>query len=280
MIALLAALALSSATPASDGPWRQLIAFTPTEERPDGASLWITDAAVLPADGPRSREMREAKELWVVSGATVGGQAITIKSRRYACGDGEIHTDAVAVYDREGRLLGTGPQSSGPDYPISHSADAEAYDAVCLGSRIAARGAVVATVADAVALAGPERVVETQTSLRYDVNYDGQDDTIRIAMRPHSMRHDVELVLSPNLNREINVVAAEQPLTGAVVERRIRPLERDRYLIACDMDEGVDVAPCQPDYVLAQRGVEIVTPGQPTVIVWLDQGKPRVARLP
>ena len=283
MLSLLAALSILTApaqAPEPEGPWRQLIRFQPTAERPDGASLWITDAAVLPPDGPRSRETREARELWVIHGATVGGQAWVVKSNRYDCADGPIFTDQVAAYARDGRLLGVGAQSGDPGYPQTHSAEAEAYDAVCSGSRVAARGAVVQSVAEAVALAGPERDVPTATELTYDVDYDGKDDAIRIAMRPHSMRHDVEIVLAKQANRTINIVAADQPPTGPLVQRAIRPLERDRYLTACAMNDGRDVTPCQPDYVLTQRGVEIVAPGQPTILVWLAEGEPHVARLP
>lgn len=282
MLSLVAALSLLSVPPLDEpaGPWRQLIRFQPDETYQDGASLWINEGAVLPPEGPRSRETRRARELWVVHGATVGDQAYVIKTNRFDCAEGLIYTDRVAAYDRAGRLLGEGIQSGEPSYPQTHSAEAESYHAVCSGSRIAEAGALAETTSEAVALAGPGREVQTSTELRHDVDYDEQDDTIRIAMRPHSMRHDVEIVLAKQANRPINIIAAEQPPTGPLVQRRIRPLERDRYLIACEMKDGRDVAPCRPDYVLVQRGVEVVTPGQPTILVWLAMGEPHVARLP
>lgn len=283
MLSLLAALSLSSAALAYDdptGPWRQLIRFQPSETYQDGISLWVTDAAVLPPEGPRSRDTREAQDLWVAHGAAVGGQAYVIKTNRYDCADGAIYTDRVAAYGRDGRFIAAGIQSGEPGYPQTHSAEAEAYYAICSGSRIAAAGALAKTTAEAVAVEGPGREIETATELRYDVDYDGEDDTIRISMRPHSMRHDVEIVLAKQANRPINIIAAQQPPTGPLVHRKIRPLERDRYLIACMMEDGRDVAPCQADYVLAQRGVEIVTPDQPTILVWLTLGEPHVARLP
>lgn len=286
MIAFLTALALlatpSEAPPtaSTDGPWRQIIRFVPTADTPDGVSLWISEGAVLPPEGPSSRDTREVKALWVAHGAVTGGQAYTVETSRFACADGLSHTDRVEVFSRDHRLLGhTGPAAE-PDYIQTHSAEAEIERAVCTGSRIAARGAVAATVADAVAQAGDEREVAPTAHLEHDVDYDGRPDTVRISMRPHSMRHDVEFVLASEGNRTINVVAADQPSSGPLVERRIRPLERDRYLIACRMADGRDVEPCVPDHVLAQRGVEIVTPGHPSIIVWLTQGEPSVARLP
>ncbi|RZJ16877.1 MAG: hypothetical protein EON91_11455 [Brevundimonas sp.] len=286
MIAWLAAFALTAAaseaapTITTEGPWRQLIRFEPTLHRPDGISLWISEGAVLPPDGPATRNVRAVKELWVAHGAITGGQAFVVRTNRYDCGGGAIHTDRIEVFGRDGRLLGDAGPVAEPEYIQTHSAEAEVERAVCTGSRIAARGAVAPTLTDAVARMGAEREVEAGQTLHFDVDYDGQPDTVSIAMRPHSMRHDVEFVLASQANRTINVVTAEQPATGPLVQRLIRPLERDRYLIACRMSEGRDVTPCVSDYPLVQRGVEVVTPGQPTVIVWLAEGEPHVARLP
>ena len=282
-LALFAVAALGLQTPraaATDGPWRRLIHFEPTAQSPDGVSLWVSEDAVLPPDGPSTREVRTVKELWVAQGAVVGGQAYVVKSNRYDCGEGSIHTDRVEAFARDGRLLGAAGPAADPDYIQTHSAEAEVERAVCSGSRIAARGAVAETVADAAALAGPERAVEPAMTARLDFDYDGREDVVRIDMRPHSMRHDVEFIAAVPGNRGINVVTAHQPPTGPLVQRLIRPLERDNYLIACRMEEGRDVLPCTPDYVLAQRGVEVVTPNQPTIIVWLTEGEPHVARLP
>jgi len=279
-LAALALVAVTPGTPTPDGPWRQLIRFEPTAEHSDGTSVWIAEDAVLPLDGPSSRDLRTVSELWVAHGAVVGGQAYVVKTNRYDCGQGSIHSDRMEAFARDGRLLGAAGPTPEPGYIQTHSAEAEVERAVCSGSRIAARGATAATVAEAVALAGPERVVEPASVARLDFDYDGQEDVVRIDMRPHSMRHDVEFIAAVPGNREINVVTAHQPPTGPLVQRLIRPLDRDRYLIACWMGDGGDVAPCVPEYVLAQRGVEVVTPGQPTIIVWLTQGEPHVARLP
>lgn len=281
MIAWFAALALlAPETPPTEGPWRQLIRFEPTAERPDGISLWISEGAVLPPEGPATRDPREVKELWITHGAVVGDQAYVVKTNRYDCGEGAIHVDQVEAFTRDGRLLGVAGPAAEPGYIQTHSAEAEVERAVCTGSRIAARGATAATVSDAVALAGPERIVEPAMTARLDFDYDGREDVVRIDMRPHSMRHDVEFIAADPGNRGINVVTAHQPATGPLVQRLIRPLERDNYLIACRMEEGRDVLPCTPDYVLVQRGVEVVTPDQPTILVWLTEGEPHVARLP
>lgn len=286
MIAWLAALALTTATSETpptaptEGPWRQIIRFQPTAERPDGISLWVSEGALLALDAPATRDVREVKELWVSHGAITGGQAVTVKTNRYDCADGSIYTDRIEVFARDGRLLGDAGPMAEPGYTQTHSAEAEVERALCTHSRLARQGAVAATLAEAAAQAGPEREIDPVRELQFDVDYDGQPDTVRIDMRPHSMRHDVEFVLAKQANRTINVVTAEQPPTGPLVHRLIRPLERDRYLIACRMQNGNDVAPCVPEYVLAQRGVEVVTPGHPTIIVWLTMDEPSVARLP
>jgi hypothetical protein len=287
MIALLAALALSGSVTAADvstgspdGPWRQIIRFEPTEANPDGTSVWVTEDSLLAPDAGRSSDVRPARELWVVHGAVTGGQAYVIKSNRYDCDAGDIHTDRVEAFTREGGLLGVAGPNPEPGYGMPHSAEAEVSWAVCRDSERARRGATAPAVAQAIALAGPDTTAPPTASLSFDVDYDGQDDHIRIAMRPHSMRHDVEFALSSRPARSLNVVVAEQPPSGPLVERLIRPLERDRYLIACRMDQGHDVSPCVPEYVLAQRGVEVVTPGHPTIIVWLTMGERSVARLP
>ena len=139
----------------------------------------------------------------------------------------------------------------------------------------------MASVAEATADAATgEGLAEPVTELQWDVDYDGQADIIRIHMRPHSMRHDVEFILAKDPTRPITVITAEQPPTGPLVQRGIRPLERDRYLTACAMDQGADVQPCEAAWPLVQRGVEVVAEGRPTILVWLVSGEPHVARLP
>ncbi|MDQ8027692.1 MAG: hypothetical protein REJ23_03125 [Brevundimonas sp.] len=279
---LLTLIALLGLSPEGQdqGPWRELIRFEATAEHPDGASLWITDAAVIAPDGPARRDVREASELWVVHGQTVGAQAYTVVTRRYDCSESEMFADKASAFTRDGRLLGSSSPTSEPDYPQTHSAEAEAFDAVCTGSRRAARGRIVSTTAEAVAGAAEAELAEATEMVSVDLDYDGVPDTVRIAMRPHSQRHDVEIVLARQPNRTINVVAMEQPPAGPIVERRLRPVERDRYVTACRMTDGRDQTPCRAEYRLVQRGVEIVSAGYPSVLVWLEDAEPKVARLP
>ena len=186
----------------------------------------------------------------------------------------------VQVFDAAGLMLGRASVDEAV-YAIPHSAESLISDAVCRGSPYLYDKPVVATRAEATAPAGSSAALpEPADAVRWDVDYDGQDDFISIAMRPHSYRHDVEFVLAKTPNRSLNVITANQLATGPLAERRIRPLQRDRYLTACDMVEGRDVEPCVARYPLVQRGVEVVTEGQPTILVWLVSGEPHVARLP
>lgn len=280
MIAWLAALVLLSPTPeVDDGPWRQLIDFNPTAEQPDGASLFLLEADMLPQGTPRSWDTRSARHVWVNHGAVVGGQAYTVIDSAFDCAGGAV-TRTVRAYDAGGRPLGQAHPNE-ETHPVPHSAEHMIWDAVCMGSPYLYDKPVVATLADAAAdAATSEGLTEPTDQLQWDVDYDGQADIIRIHMRPHSMRHDVEFILAKDPTRPINVITAEQPPTGPLVERRIRPLERDRYMIACAMDQGRDIEPCVAGYPFVQRGVEVVTEGQPTIIVWLVNGAPHVARLP
>lgn len=264
----------------SDGPWRQLIDFVATEDARNGVSLWVANDAVLAPESPARRDVSQVEELWVAEGRTVGGQAYTIIRRRYECGESAMFVEDVAAFTRTGRLLASTGPSPEPDYPQSHSAEAEAFDAVCTGSRRAARGRVIDTTAEAVADSREDLLPEPTAQVSLDLDYDGAPDTVRIAMRPHGHRHDVEIVLAKAPNRTMNVVAVEQPATGPLVERGLRPVERDRYVTACRMTDGRDEPPCRAEYRLVQQGVEIVAPGQSSVLVWLEAGEPKVARLP
>ena len=280
MIAWLAALALLSPAPeAGDGPWRQLIDFNPTAEQPDGASMFLLEADMLPQGTPRSWDTRSARYVWVNHGAVVGGQAWTVIDSAFDCAGGAV-TQTVRAYDAEGRPLGEAHPNE-VSHPVPHSAEHMVWDAVCMGSPYLYDKPVVATLAEATRDAATgEGLAELTSEFQWDVDYDGQSDIVRIAMRPHSMRHDVEFILAKDPTRPINVITAEQPPTGPLVERRVRPLDRDRYMIACAMDQGRDVTPCEPAHAFVQRGVEVVAEGQPTIIVWLVSGEPHVARLP
>lgn len=72
----------------------------------------------------------------------------------------------------------------------------------------------------------------------------------------------------------LTTAASEPSPTASTEGAWIRPLERDRYPITGRMKDENDVAPCAPEYVLAQRGAEVVT------LVRLTMGEPSVARLP
>jgi hypothetical protein len=280
MLGVLAALALTvPAADPQDGPWRQLIDFTPTAERPDGTSLFLLEADMLPEGSPARRDERPVRYLWVNHGAVVGDQAVTLVTGTTDC-DGGIRMQTVQVFDASDRLLGETAVDE-TVHGIPHSAEGLITDAVCRGSPYLYDKPVVATRAEATADAATgEGLAGPGDAVRWDVDYDGQDDIIRIQMRPHSMRHDMEFILAKDLSRAINVVTAHQPPTGPLVERRIRRLERGRYLTACDMVEGRDVEPCVARYPLVQRGVEVVTEGHPTILVWLVSDVPHVARLP
>lgn len=280
MLGVLAALALVvPAADPRDGPWRQLIDFTSTAERPDGTSLFLLEADMLPEGSPARREEHPVRYLWVDHGAVVGDQAVTLITGTTDC-DGSIRMQQVQVFDAEGRMLGEATIDE-VVHAIPHSAESLITDAVCRGSPYLYDKPVVATLAEATADAATgEGLAEPGDSVRWDVDYDGQDDIVRIQMRPHSMRHDVEFILAKDPTRPINVVTAHQPPTGPLAERRIRPLERGRYLTACDMAEGRDIEPCVARYPLVQRGVEVVTEGHPTILVWLINGEPHIARLP
>lgn len=280
MLLTLVALLGLSPEGQEEGAWRQLIRFEATAEQSDGVSLWVTDAAVLPPDGPERRDARRAQELWVVHGRTVGDQAYTIVTRRYECSQSAMFVENVTTFTRDGRRLGGAGPLSEPEFRQTHSAEAEAFDAVCSGSRLAARGQVAGSIADAVAQSSSVADPEASTEVVLDVDYDGDPDTIRLAIRPHSHRHDVEIVLARQPNRVINIVAVEQPASGPIVERGLRPVERDRYVTACRMNDGRDETPCRTEFRLVQRGVEVVAPDQPSVLVWLEEGEPQVARLP
>lgn len=280
MISVLAALALLVPAPdPQDGPWRQLIDFTPTAEQPDGTSLFLLEADMLPQGSPSRQEERPVRYLWVEHGAVIGDQAVTLVTGTTDC-DGEIRMQQVQVFDAGGRMLGEATIDE-VVHAIPHSAESLISDAVCHGSPYLYDMPVVATRAEATAgAASSAGLGEPADALRWDVDYDGEDDFVSIAMRPHSYRHDVEFVLAKTPNRSLNVIAAEQLPSGSLLERRIRPLERDRYLTTCDMDQGEDVTPCVARYPLVQRGVEVVTEGQPTILVWLVNGEAHVARLP
>lgn len=284
MLSLLAALAIVTApqqAPEAAGPWRQLIRFQPSADNAEGVSLWILAADMAPAGAARSNDMRTAHELWVIDGPAAGDQAYSLRTNVLDCDQGGYQMRSVSAFRRDGTLLGTA--TGGGEYlpSIPHSAEALVWNVVCTDRPAARLGEAAETVADAVAQTGVSpSPAPAASQLQIDVDHDGLPDSVRVSMRPHSMRHDVEIVRAAEANRTINIVTAEQPASGPLVQRHIRPSRRARYVTACEMTEGRDVEPCSPAWVLAQQGVEVVGDRGPSILVWLQAGQPRVARLP
>src|SRR5690606_9949732 len=140
-------------------------------------------------------------------------QAVTVVDSAIDC-EGGVLMRTVRVFDADGRLLGEA-QPNAETYPVPHSAESLITDAVCRGSPYLYDKPVVGTLAEGAAdVATGEGLTEPTDQLQWDVDYDGRPDIIRIHMRPHSMRHDVEFILARDLTHPINVVTAEQPPAG------------------------------------------------------------------
>lgn len=118
---------------------------------------------------------------------------------------------------------------------------------------------------------------ELPKSVEADFDGDGVEDSARVGMRPHSMRHDLDFILN---GQGHSVIAAAQPNRGALVHRGARLAPPGAYAIACERHDGEDVAPCAPaEVVLAHPGVDLYAPGGLRVLVWRDGEAFRVARL-
>lgn len=121
---------------------------------------------------------------------------------------------------------------------------------------------------------------EPQTQIRLDLDGDGMVDRASAHMRPHSMRLDVEIVLAKQTNRTIDVLAVQQPPTGPLVYAKLRPAPAGRFNYACKRVENRDAEPCLAGAVeTSVNAIEVITPGQPDLLIWLEDGKPQVVRL-
>ncbi|HET9428671.1 MAG TPA: PPC domain-containing protein [Allosphingosinicella sp.] len=271
------------------GPWRQLIDYTPMPhdarqpERENGISLWVNEAAILPEGTMRATTSREAFALWIFHGtARAGSQAYRIDRSLYRCGEGDMSNLAHAAYTLSGQFIAAVPGSGERIPPIPHSAENEIYRAVCSDGTSARRGAAADSVAEAAQAdwIGPEGP-EPASELRVDLDADGLPEILRAQMRPHSMRIDVELITGRNPTRPFNIIAVEQPPTGPLVESRLRYVTPNLFLYACERQENRDVEPCRGGVANATRGaIEVITPGQPSLLIWLPDREPRIVRFP
>ncbi|HEY6917497.1 MAG TPA: hypothetical protein VI381_07645, partial [Allosphingosinicella sp.] len=72
-----------------------------------------------------------------------------------------------------------------------------------------------------------------------------------------------------------------QPAKGPLVYSKLRPAAPNRYVFACDRVEDRDAAPCKGGIAgVNRRAVEVVTPGQPSLLLWIPDAEPRIVRLP
>ena len=274
-------------TPA--GPWRQLIDYRPMPqdarrpERENGVSLWINEAAILPEGQARATASREAFALWIYHGtARAGGQAYRIDRSLYRCGEGDMSNLAHAAFTLSGQFIIAVPGSGERIPPIPHSAENEIYRAVCSDGTIARRGAAADSVAEAAQAdwIGPEGP-EPASELRADLDADGLPEILRAQMRPHSMRIDVELITGRDPTRPFNIIAVEQPPTGPLVESRLRYVSPNLFVYGCERQENRDVEPCRGGVAHATRGaIEVITPGQPPLLIWIPDREPRIVRFP
>ena len=271
------------------GPWRQLIDYTPMPgptpqpDAPSGVSLWINESAILAEGEAPARAPREAFALWIYHGtARAGGQAYRIDRNVYHCGDGDRVQLAHAAFTLSGQFIAAVSGSGERIALIPHSAESEIGRAVCRDGTIARRGATADSVSEAAQAdwIGPEPPEPAQ-ELQADLDADGKPEILRAYMRPHSMRIDVELITGRDQTRPFNIIAVEQPPTGPLVESKLRYVSPNLFLYACERQENRDVEPCRSGVANATRGaIEVVTPGQPPLLIWLPDREPRIVRLP
>lgn len=271
---------------APSGPWRQIIRYTPSEGRGGGISLWINEAAIVPEGAPapfRRREARETYELWINHGNKwLPGQRYRIERNRYNCGESDMIRVVQAAFNQDGARTAT-VVGSGERIPlIPHSAEHAVGRAVCDAGTVARRGAQAPSLAEALDAdpPGPAPAPAAET-LSVDLDGDGAPERLDAQMRPHSMRIDVEIVPSRAPNRPLNVIAVAQLPTGPLAESKLRYIPPNTYFYACERVENRDVEPCQPGLANVRLGgVEVVTPGQPSLLLWLEGAEPKIVRLP
>ncbi|TFI59349.1 hypothetical protein E2493_05800 [Sphingomonas parva] len=269
---------------ATTAGWRQMIRYEPRTDREAGASLWINEEAIIGDGAPRETGRKPVRELWINHGAArVAGQAITLQLNTYNCGsEGGMRRGPTAAFTEDLRQLAFVDRIGEVEPVLPHSAEIDIARVLCTSNVLAKRGRTAATVAEVIAAEAPQpAATEPAQSLAADLDADGKAERLSVHMRPHSMRLDVEIVFGAEGKAPVNLIAVEQPPSGPLVEAKLRAAAPNAYLYACEREENRDAAPCAPGEAKAFRGgVEIVTPGQPSLLLWIDDGRPRIVRLP
>lgn len=280
-------LAGAAAVPAPVTPtataWRQIVAYSPSSSHQGGVSVWTADDAVIKAQAGRERGKKSVEEVWVNHGsARVAGQAFTVQRNTYDCDAGTVERGPISAYSYERDLLVTAARPSDPEPLIAHSAENEIHRAVCTSNVIAWKRRPAIGVAG-VLQAGPPQPAPADPvqELQTDLDADGKTDRLSVHMRPHSYRLDVEVVLAKQANRPFTLFAVKQPPTGPLVYAKLRSVAPNAYVYACERVENQDAKPCRAGEANALRGaVEVVTPGQPSLLIWMADDAPRIVRLP
>jgi hypothetical protein len=278
-------VAAAEAGEAAAGPWRQLIRYQPREGRDSGISLWVDEASIVPAGAEppmRTRSPREAWELWINHGAgIVAGQRYRIVRTRHNCGESDMVRLGEAAYAADGTQLAAAAGDGARIPVIPHSAETVVRQAVCDDGTVARRRRTAATVAEAVSAdpAGPEPA-QPRTTLSLDLDADGRPEPLRVAILSPSMRVDIAGVPGAGPTGPASITVERRP-TGQSLDARLRPVPPGSYVYACARQDGRDLDPCRPGSALVVRGgVELVTPGGPSLLLWVPDREPRVVRLP
>jgi len=269
---------------ASTAGWRQMIRYQPSPGRDGGASLWINEDAIIADGALRETGRKQVRELWVNHGAgRVAGQAITMQLNSYDCGPkGGLTRGPVAAFTEDLRQLAFVDRTSEVEPVLPHSAEIDIARVVCTSNALAMRGRAASTLAEVLAdEARPSAPVEPSQSLSADLDADGKPERLSVHMRPHSMRLDVEVAFGTDGKPPANLIAVAQPPTGPLVQAGLRKAAPNADLYACERVENRDATPCRTGEARAYRGaVEVVTPGQPSLLIWIEDGVPRIVRLP
>lgn len=284
-IACIAPPAYAETAAADDpGPWRRV-----THTMPAGASghtVWMEEAAIVDPEGEAPSGKVAVRELTLYHGDTrVAGRAYAIARNVYECSEGFKLPGPVTVYDAAGTPLATAVNEGGERVPpIPHSITNEVWQAVCRNGGAVSRNPSAETIEAAIAHDDPAPFPDMEPArvIGIDIDRDERLDRASIHMRPHSHRHDVEIFFADEPERALTIVAAAQPPTGPLVERLIRAAAPGAYVYDCLIDaEGEPAEPCAPGVAHAGRGgIEIVTPGHPSILVYDPQYDRAPVRLP
>ncbi|WP_375282742.1 hypothetical protein [Marinicauda pacifica] len=276
---------LEDAALSAPGPWLR-VTYTMTPGA-SGHTVWMEEGALAdPAAAPSRPVKVVVRELTLNHGAKrVAGQAYTIERNTYDCRQNHMLPGPLTVYDGAGRALVTvSRDDEAPIAPIPHSITHEIWHGVCRNGAALVSHPAAPTIADAIAHDDPAPFPETATAQAIDVDIDRDErmDRASIHMRPHSHRHDLEIVFGREPGRALTIVTAAQPDTGPLVERTIRAVESGLYVYDCAIGpEGEPVEPCVPGVAHAGRGgIEVVTPGHPSILVFDPQYGQGPVRLP